>query len=127
LGTPFKRGNRQLLLDKGGVEERDGGFYRIMKMKRNYNQILLGDSIKKWLDHHKLSDKMSEMRLKNELSAILGPLAKHASKSYMRKGVYHIKVDSAPMRHELSMGKEKLKNDLNTALGRKVISEILIY
>ena len=96
-------------------------------MKKDANQIRLGDSIKKWLDKHQLSDKMSEMRLKNELSTILGPLAKHASKSYLNKGVYHIKVDSAPMRHELSMAKEKLKNDLNEALGRKVISEILIY
>ena len=96
-------------------------------MKRDANQIMLGDSIKKWLDRNKLSDKMYEMRLKNELSTILGPIAKYASKSYLRKGVYHIKVDSAPMRHELSMAKEKLKKDLNAALGRNVISEILIY
>lgn len=96
-------------------------------MGKDHNQTILGDSIKKWLEQHQLADKMSEMRLKTEMSNLLGPLAKHASKMYLNKGVYHIKVDSAPLRHELSMAKEKMRNDLNSALGREVVKEILIY
>ena len=96
-------------------------------MTKDYNQTLLGDSIKKWLEQHQLADKMAEMRLKNEMSNLLGPLAKHATKMYLNKGVYHIKVDSAPLRHELSMAKQKMREDLNRALGREVVKDILIY
>ena len=96
-------------------------------MSKDHNQTFLGESIKKWLEQHHLADKMSEMRLRTEMVNLLGPLSKHATKMYLKKGVYHIKVDSAPLRHELSMAKEKMRVDLNNALGREVVKQILIY
>jgi len=94
---------------------------------RDHNQTNLGDSIKKWLDQHHMSDRMAEMRLRDELKNLLGPLAKHAGKSWLNKGVFHIKIDSAPLRHELSMAKGKMIKDLNTSLGSEIVKEILIY
>lgn len=94
---------------------------------KDHNQTHLGDAIKKWLDQHQMSDRMLEMRLRDELKTLLGPLEKRCEKCYLKKGVFHIKLDSAPLRHELSMAREKLKTDLNQAIGKEVITEILVF
>ena len=70
---------------------------------------------------------MLEMRLRDELKKLLGPLEKHCEKCYLKNGVFHIKLDSAPLRHELSMAREKSKKDLNDSVGREVVTEILVF
>lgn len=94
---------------------------------RDHNQTRLGDAIKQWLDKHHMSDQMLEMRLRDELKKLLGPLEKRCEKCFLKNGVFHIKLDSAPLRHELSMAREKLKKDLNDAVGKEVITEILVF
>ena len=55
-----------------------------------------------------------------------GMIAKHTRNIRLRHGQLRIRVDSAPLKQELSYQKEGLIKLLNDRLGRVVVKEILL-
>jgi hypothetical protein len=58
----------------------------------------------------------------------MGPvIAGYTSRITFSEGILKVYVTSAPLRKELIMGKEKLIQNLNQAIGSNVILEVQIY
>ncbi|MFZ1658284.1 MAG: DUF721 domain-containing protein, partial [Flavobacteriales bacterium] len=55
-----------------------------------------------------------------------GMVAKHTVAVKLRRGKLYIKVDSAPLRHELTFMREALKSSVNARMGRNVVQEVLL-
>jgi hypothetical protein len=61
---------------------------------------------------------------KQEMGTII---ANYTSKLYFRDGLLKIYLTSAPLKKELLMGKAKIIEILNNALGTDLIKEVEIY
>ena len=58
----------------------------------------------------------------------MGPIiSSYTSKIYFRDGLLKIYLTSAPLKKELSMGKSKIIENLNAALGMDLIKEVEVF
>ncbi|MCK9180218.1 MAG: DUF721 domain-containing protein [Bacteroides sp.] len=94
-------------------------------MRRN-NAESIGDLIRKYLRHEGLETPLNEKRLIDAWSEILGPsIASYTRNIYIRNQILYVQLNSAPLRQELMMGREKLVRSLNKHVGATVITNII--
>ena len=53
-------------------------------------------------------------------------ISTYTSNIRLRKNVLYLTILSAPLKHELSFGKEKIKSLLNDEIGEEVVKEVVI-
>ena len=67
-------------------------------------------------------------RLEANLSGLMGPaVARRTGEIKLDKGVLRIRIESAPLRQELSYGKDEIIQRLNRKLESRIIKEIQFY
>lgn len=94
-------------------------------MRRN-NAESIGDLIRKYLRHEGLETPLNEKRLIDAWSEILGPsITSYTRNIYIRNQILYVQLNSAPLRQELMMGREKLVRSLNKHVGATVITNII--
>lgn len=95
-------------------------------MKRSNNRSLaeaMGDMV----DALGLREKLDEQALITAWDLVAGPMiARHTMRLRYSAGVLRVKVDSAPLRHELSFLKEGLAERLNEQVGRELVRTIAL-
>jgi|AntRauTorckE5430_2_1112549.scaffolds.fasta_scaffold07442_2 predicted nucleic acid-binding Zn ribbon protein len=95
--------------------------------ERGNNQTTLKDALKAMLDHYKLKGKLNQSRIRHQWEEMMGPsIANYTKDIKLYKGKLFIIIDSAPLRQELSYGKEKIRKVLNEQLGEEAIREVII-
>jgi predicted nucleic acid-binding Zn ribbon protein len=95
-------------------------------MKRS-NGRSLGEAMGDLVDAFGLREKLDEQALISAWDTVAGPMiARHTMALRYRAGVLRVKVDSAPLRHELGFLKEGLAKLLNERLGREVVRTIAL-
>lgn len=95
-------------------------------MKRR-NDSTLAEAIDRLVDRYGLREKLDEQQVASLWDELAGGMvAKHTVAVKLRKGKLHIKVDSAPLRHELHFLRDGLRQTVNQRLGRDVVQEILL-
>jgi len=96
-------------------------------MSRNDNQSTLGDAIKLLLKNYQLDQKYAEYKAIHSWEENMGPLiARHTKKLYIKDNKLFIHVDSAALRHELSMAKEKIMKLINDEAGVNLVNEVIL-
>ncbi|MCR9102233.1 MAG: DUF721 domain-containing protein [bacterium] len=94
---------------------------------RGNNQTTLKEALKAMLEHYKLKGKLNQSRIRHQWEEMMGPsIANYTRDIKLYKGKLFIIIDSAPLRQELSYGKEKIKRLLNEQLGEEAIQEVII-
>ena len=79
------------------------------------------------LDELRLSARLNETKIKNLWEQRMGKtVATYTSQISVRKNVLYLTILSAPLKHELSYGKDKIKSLLNDELGEEFIKEVVI-
>jgi len=77
-------------------------------MKRK-NESTIKEAIQELLDAYRLRSGLNQVEIKKIWEDMMGPyIAKETEKLKLEKGVLHIKVKSAPLKHELMMMKSKI-------------------
>lgn len=94
--------------------------------KGNENKI--GDLLKKMVDRgDNWSEKIQSERLKQAWKKCMGPMINgYTHKIYFSKGTLYIKLTSSVLRHELQLGKDQLRSNLNEEIGQEIIKQIVI-
>ena len=96
-------------------------------MKRNSNQQSLGEVIQDFLKQSGWQRKLDEVKIMTEWDKALGPsLAKYTEEVFIKNNKLHIRLTSSTLRQELSYKKSEIVKDLNAAIGKKVISDIIL-
>ncbi len=73
------------------------------------------------------NDPLMEARIRRGWQELAGPLiARHTASLYVHKRVLYIKVHSASLRQELSMGKARMLARFNEYLGEAYLTDIVI-
>ncbi|MEY3322797.1 MAG: hypothetical protein RLZZ417_2380 [Bacteroidota bacterium] len=77
---------------------------------------------------YKNENGVSSARVQAVFKQTMGDyIANHTTKIFLKNSVLYLYIDVPSLRHELSMGKSKLINILNEALGEVQIKEIIFH
>ena len=95
---------------------------------RRKNESTIKEAIQELLDAYRLRAGLNQVEIKKIWEEMMGPyIAKETEKLKLEKGVLHIKVKSAPLKHELMMMKSKIIEKINTELKRELIKEVQVW
>ena len=101
--------------------------YKKLPKGRKGEPEALGDAIQNMLNSFKISDKFNETDLISSWARIMGePIAKRTSKIYIRDKKLYVHLTSAPLKHELSMSRDKILVLLTKEIGKPVVNEVII-
>jgi len=93
-------------------------------MSDNSEKPLKG-AIDQLLRAYGLGEKLDEISLVKSWEETVGKMiARHTTNIYFKSGTLHISLDSAPLRHELSLAKSKLIERLNQQAGKRLVVDI---
>ena len=106
-------------------------------MKRKSNQQSLGEVIQDFLKQSGWESKLDDVKIMTEWDKVLGPsLAKYtkeifiqnkkAFRQFIQNKKLHIRLHSSTLRQELSYKKSEIVKDLNAAVGKEVINDIVL-
>lgn len=87
----------------------------------------LGSAIKEMLKAFKIEDRFHESNLVGSWEKVMGsPIAKRTSKLYIKDKKLFVHLTSAPLKHELSMSRDKILVMLSKEFGDSIINEVII-
>ncbi len=79
-------------------------------------------------DRAAISGRYLEERASRLWPNIVGPGINHmTTRRYVRDGVLHVYIQSASLKQELGFRREALRDAINNALGKEVLSDIAIH
>ena len=97
-----------------------------MSDKHN-NEVTLKEALKAMIEHYRLRGKLNQSRIKSLWAQLMGPsIAGYTKEIRLSKNKLYITIESAPLRQELSYGREKIRKMLNEKLGGEYIEEVVI-
>ncbi len=95
-------------------------------MKRR-NEQSLAEAIKHLIDGAGIREKMDELDIASWWDEVAGGMvARHTTGITLRRGKLFIRVDSAPLRQELTYMRETITQRLNERAGRDVVQEVVL-
>ena len=79
------------------------------------------------LKAYKLDGKLKELKLIHSWERLMGKMiAKYTKEIYIKEKKLYIKIDSAPLRHELMYSREKIRTILNEDAGEVLIEDVIL-
>lgn len=85
------------------------------------------DAIREMMDSFNLTDKYHVTLVQEKWKEIMGPtVARYTNDLYVKDGVLHIYVSSAPLKNELFIMKSKIIERVNEEIGAEVIHDVAI-
>lgn len=96
-------------------------------MRRN-NTEPLKHVIKRYLQVIGADKKIKEIQLKRNWEELMGKnISEQTEYIYIKKGVFHIKLRSSVVKHELSMMKTEIIDRLNSDAGETLIDDVVFH
>jgi predicted nucleic acid-binding Zn ribbon protein len=96
-------------------------------MERNKEEKPLKVLVDKMLRAYGLSDKLDEVELIESWEKIVGKMiSKHTKDIFFKNKVLYLELDSSALKHELNLAKSKLRDKLNSDIGKNLVNEIVI-
>lgn len=94
---------------------------------RRKNNTDLKEAFNQMIDTYKLRGKINQARLKEKWRKIVGPvISKHTLNMEVRDEQLYLRIDSAPLRQELTFMKDQIRQNVNEALGDDYIKGVVI-
>ena len=92
-----------------------------------HNEHSIKEAIVLLLKAYKLDDKLAERRLIQSWETVMGKMiSNHTKDIYIKNKQLFIILDSSVLRNELAMGKTKIVEMMNDAVGSQVINEVIL-
>ena len=92
-----------------------------------HNEHTLKEAITQLLKAYKLDDKLAERSLISSWKKVMGDMiARHTTDLYIKHKQLFVTLDSAGLRNELSLAKNKIIKILNEEAGAEVINDIVL-
>ena len=104
-----------------------------MRYKNKYSERKSGTSTVKeaidaMLDSYKLRGKFDENKLINSWETMMGkPIARRTEKMFLKEKVLFVKLNSAPLRHELTIAKTKILEIIHRTFDASLVSDVKFY
>ena len=94
---------------------------------RKADEQPLKEVLQQMLEVYKLRGKLNQSRVKSLWVSLLGPsIAKHTTELKIYRQKLYVQIDSAALRQELYLGREKICKMMNKELGEDYLKEVII-
>ncbi len=95
-------------------------------MKRR-NDLSLGEAIRLMLREYQLDGRLKDFQVRAIWQRLMEKeLGNYISEVRVREGVLYVKVLSSPLRQELTIAREKIRERLNEEMGEPYVREVVI-
>ncbi len=96
--------------------------------KRTSDTTPIKEAIDKMLQNFRIKDKLEAYELKSSWEEMMGgPIARRTEKMYIKNNVLYVKLNSAPLRHELTIKRKKVLEIIKKRFGDRLVQEVLFY
>lgn len=86
----------------------------------------LKDTIQDLLRAYRLNGKLTQTRILESWAELVGgPVAQKTTQLYFSKGKLFVRLSSAPLRHQLYLGRAEIQRRVNEAAGEALIDEVV--
>ncbi|MCG8307999.1 MAG: DUF721 domain-containing protein [Cytophagales bacterium] len=86
------------------------------------------DAIDALLDTYKLRGKFDETKLINSWECMMGkPISRRTEKLFIKDEVLFVKLNSAPLRQELTIAKSKVLEIIHRSFDKKLVKDVKFY
>ena len=97
------------------------------KKKRSFEPQPINAVLQQIKEQRNLAKGLNQIKIKQAWEATVGPhVGQYTQKISLRGKTLYVHLTSAPLREELSYGKEKILKHLNDALGSDEIQKIVL-
>jgi len=87
----------------------------------------VGNAISQMLKAFRIEGKFYETDLVNSWERVMGKaIAKRTDKLYIKNKKLFIHISSAPLKHELSMSRDKILVLLTKEFGQQIVNEVIV-
>jgi len=91
------------------------------------NEQSLAEAIAYLIDGAGMREKMDELDIASWWDEVTGPMiARHTTAITLKRGRLLVRVDSAPLRQELTFMRVTIAERLNQRMGRAVVAEVVL-
>ena len=92
------------------------------------NEKTLKEILAQFVNSRPIKQRYTQVSIEEVWGKTLGPtISQYTREIRFRNGMLTVRIDSAPLRQELTYGREKVRNLLNEALGQEVVKGVRIY
>ncbi|MEQ8927482.1 MAG: DUF721 domain-containing protein [Fulvivirga sp.] len=97
------------------------------KHPRKSNTSTVGEALGDMLKQYHLNERFDQNRLLSSWEKLMGnTIANRTSKIFIKNKVLFVELNSAPLKNELNLSKDKLKSIIEKEIGPGIINEIII-
>lgn len=94
---------------------------------RNTEEKSIGDAVKSWLKNNGMEQKLNEIKISNMWEELMGKtIATRTTDLKITNSKLQITVNSAPLKAELLLNRQKIQTRMNEELGKEFIKEVVI-
>ncbi len=91
-----------------------------------HNDKGIKDLVSVFIDHYKLRPKYYEYKIKNYWTEEMSPLAnRYTTQIRIQNNKLFVHISSASVKHELTLGREKIKKNINDWLEEEYLKEVV--
>lgn len=96
-------------------------------MKRNNDNMSIGDALKDFVSKNKLQTGLDKVNVRDVWNQQMGPaIEKYTTAIKLEGSTLFVQLSSSVLREELGYGKEKIIRNINEALGKKLITKLVL-
>lgn len=94
---------------------------------RKTNEQTLKEVLKQMVDTYRLRSRLNQTKIEKVWVRTMGPaIGNYTREMKVRNHKLYVSIDSAPLRQELAMGRDKIRRILNEELGEDYLREVVI-
>jgi hypothetical protein len=87
----------------------------------------LKDVLREMLQYYRLTGRWQEERIRKAWTGLMGPVVtKYTRSLHVMDRKLIVRVDSAPLRQELSLNREHILQRINAHLGESAVDELIV-
>ncbi len=102
--------------------------YKNKYSERKSDTSSLKEAIDAMIDSYKLRGKFDQKKLISSWESMMGkPISKRTEKIYIKDDVLFVKLNSAPLRHELTISKSKVLDIIHKKFDASLVKDVLFY
>ncbi len=102
--------------------------YKKKYSERKSDTSSVREAIDAMLDSYKLRGKFDENKLINSWEMMMGkPIARRTEKMFIKEKVLIVKLNSAPLRHELTISKTKVLEIIHRNFDKNLVTDVKFY
>ena len=98
------------------------------KSERKSDTSSVKDAINEMLDSYKIRGKFDEKKLINSWGTLMGkPISRRTEKIFIKDKILYVKLNSAPLRQELTMSKAKVMEIIHRNINKDLVEDVKFY